>query len=87
MNLVIESSSLILSSLMTIARAVINFVALAMRIGVSRSDCETSRPGAECSYSKTVVFPIDALMENVVFCRNLKPFSTASGMLKFEVLG
>jgi hypothetical protein len=77
---------LILSLLNSIARAVISLVALAMRIFVSKSDWLTSRPGAECSYSKTVVLPIDALIAKLLFARKLKLLNIASGMLKFDEL-
>jgi hypothetical protein len=80
------SSRLILSLLNSIARAVISLVALAMRIFVSKSDWLTSRPGAECSYSKTVVLPIDALIAKLLFARKLKLLNTASGILKFDEL-
>jgi hypothetical protein len=64
-----------------------SLVALAMRNWVSNSDWLTWRPGAECSYWKMVSFPIETCTAKDVFCRKVKFWNTASGMLKFKVFG
>lgn len=86
-NLVMGSSRLRTSLLSSSVRAVMNLVALAMRIWVSNNDWFTWRPGAECSYWKTVVLPIETCTAKEVFCRKVKFWNTALGMLKLEVPG